>query len=311
MSKEGPKSSVAVLATCAAQQATGKRARTEDGVPACKQSNDKTPHVQIFLDNKIWSLPKYPWQRIDGRCYNVTLSEKDLVGVTIVPDSPTHFNVLPYGPKGMLCTDRDGCGGVVQRGQCLSWKYESLLHVECDTVCADVMVVNIDMQQVVDGNIEKVVCRLFHVKPDPDITQPCWTLGTTEANQRDSWENIAAKCNKMITEMQLQRRLIEVDQTYMLSQLQLHRDMSDSVKQAVTCPVCLQVVSDKVPSLLAPCGHFMCADCHKDYYHAIGIYDSPKCGTCQARTGEDEWQKFYVATGVAAALSKMQAAPVP
>jgi hypothetical protein len=65
--------------------------------------------------------------------------------VTIVPESPTHFNVLPYGPKGMTCTDRDGCGGVVQRGQCLSWKYESLLHVECDTVCADVMVVNIDI----------------------------------------------------------------------------------------------------------------------------------------------------------------------
>jgi hypothetical protein len=96
----------------------------------------------------------------------------------------------------------------------------------------------------------------------------------------------------------------------MLSQLQLYKDMAESVKQAVTCPVCLQVVSDKVPCLLAPCGHFLCAGCHADYYHAIGIYDSPKCGTCQARTGEDEWQKFYVATGVAAALSKMQAAPV-
>jgi hypothetical protein len=287
---------------------TRKRPRTEG-------SNDSNgvPHVQMYIKNKPWSLLQFPWQRIDGRCYKLTLCEHNAVGMGIVPDSPTHFSVMPYGPPGMKCTDRDGCGGVVQRGQFLLWKYNSLLRFESDTVCADVLVVNIDMQEVVDGNIEQLVCRLFHVQSNPNITEPCWLLGTPEANQRDSWENAAIRCQQLVSEMQKSSKLATAEITriaalqlaakqHMDKKLAAYEEMVASITKSATCTFCQHVAPHDKPSMLAPCGHHICKGCHEDYYHGIGDYEDPICITCKRVTLKPEWKKFFVLTSVVTAL---------
>jgi ribosomal protein L37AE/L43A len=57
--------------------------------------------------------------------------------------------------------------------------------------------------------------------------------------------------------------------------------------------------------MLAPCGHFACAGCHRDYFKAIGN-SVQKCGQCNRSAPEKSWHVMWCLTGVATALKKTE-----
>ena len=196
-----------------------KRARTADVVNV----NAFTGHVvQLFHHHKPFSLTNQPWQLIDGPYHNVKINEELVVGLNIIPGLGNSFTVFPYGPEGMKCSTRDGCGGIVQRGQALQWQCNALLRVQAGPYTTDVMVVHLDTKQPIDGamDIEKLVQMIFHVVADADITQPSWLLGSIEANQRDSWQEIA---NSLSAE-RLQMKQVAQDLLIKWTTTQQHHD---------------------------------------------------------------------------------------
>ena len=299
--------------------AVTKRPRTDD---LCKATIASGHVVQMYDHNKPWSLATHAWQVVGPRIFNVKISEEHMVGLNISVSGSEHYEVTPYSPTGIKCTDRDGCGGPVRLGDTLQWKCNHLLHFESGPVCADVMVVFLDIKQPQDGtmHIEKLVRLMFQVDGDFDTTEPCWMPGSIEQNQRDCWKHHANEFSKQTLQLKLeyqsmkqlmqteknamqQQMQAEIDRTQ--KQLQLYKNAVEEITKIATCPVCLELMPEKKPGRLAECGHFVCTGCHEDYYHGIGIYEAPTCSTCQLPAGnKDSWKKFFCMTGVVAAIKK-------
>jgi hypothetical protein len=291
-----------------------KRARTADVVNV----NAFTGHVvQLFHHHKPFSLTNQPWQLIDGPYHNIKINEELVVGLNIIPGLGNSFTVFPYGPEGMKCSTRDGCGGIVQRGQALQWQCNALLRVQAGPFTTDVMVVHLDAKQPIDGamDIEKLVQMIFHVVADADITQPCWLLGSIEANQRDSWQEIAntlsaerVQFKLSLDQLQTQFTLMQQQHTTydeaMQKKLQLYVNTIEEFRQVATCGICHQVMPTIKPCKVAECGHFRCEDCHADYFHALG-FSPAKCHICSAPAPEESWQPSWLMTSIVADLTKL------
>ena len=296
-----------------------KRPRTDD---LCKATNARGHFVQIFDHKKPWSLASHPWQLVGPKVFHVKISEEHMTGLNICVSDGEHYEVTPYAPAGTTCTDRDGCGGPVRLGDTLQWKCNHLLHLESGPVSADVMVVFLDIERPVDGMlyIERIVRGMFHVDGDFDTTEPCWKVGSVEQNQRDYWRHNADAYSKQTLQLKLeyqsmkqlmqtemsamqQQMQAEIDRTQ--QQLQVYKDAIEAITLVAKCPICRGLMSDKKPGMVASCGHFACAGCHEDYYHAIGVYEDPVCSVCQRLVGRKEnWQKFFAMTGVVTAIKQ-------
>jgi hypothetical protein len=308
-----------------------KRPRTED---AFLIRASKALFVQVYDHKKAWSLAKYPWLLVEGPFFTLSLSDEHGMGLNIVRmDSGEHFTVIPYGPEGMQCTDREGCGGVVQRGQKLKWKLNSLLQYECDPVRADIMVVEINLSDAANGclDIENMVRTKFHVAGDFDTTEPCWLSGSITENHCTSWKHHAqehkkealqlyAMSNVLQQQIESQRQDMQQERGEALNalllkhaaemkavqdELQLHKTAIEAIKKATTCSYCLKMVPDRGPCMLAECGHFICGGCHNDYFSALG-YDEPKCSECRQVVPQNTWQTFYGMTAIVAAVKKTE-----
>ena len=287
-----------------------KRPRTEVMIKFTRASG---LYVQIYDHHRPWSLATHRWHLVDSQCFNVTISEQHMMGFNIVSfgseSAREHFTIIPYGPDGLRCTDRDGCGGAVQRGQALRWKCNCLLHFECGPVRADVMVVFIESKEPLDGvmQIEKIVRAMFHVVGDDDITEPCWLQGSIEQNQRDISKHHAAEASKEIVQLKLEyqnmKQLMQAENDRTQQQLQVYKKSIEAITEIAKCSICKDLMSDKKPGMVAPCGHFVCAGCHVDYFHALGN-NSARCDTCFTTTPKGVWQKFFCMTGVVEAIKK-------
>jgi hypothetical protein len=278
----------------------GKRAHTGR---LCKRGTESGYYVQIFEHQKPWSLQTHPWRLVEGPYFNVVLNELHGIGINIVPpacvQSNGHINLLPYGPDGMKIMNRDGCGGTVQRGQALQWKCGSLLHCEYKSkiglVSADVMIIHV--HSIDDCPvIENFVRALFRVTGDDDITEPSWKLGSMEQNECTYWKNHAAELSK-------QNEKLQLDTQAMQKQLEMYKDMHETIQKIATCSVCYEPAPVDDPCMLAACGHFTCKGCYIDYYKAIGT-SIPRCTTCQQVAHKDTWQVMWCMNSVVAALEK-------
>ena len=289
-----------------------KRPRTEVMLKTTRVSG---LYVQIYDHHRPWSLATHRWHLVDSQCFNVTINEQHLMGFNIVSfgseSAREHFTIIPYGPDGLKCTDRDGCGGAVQRGQALRWKCNCLLHFECGPVCADVMVVFIESKERIDGmlHVEKIVRTMFHVVGDDDITEPCWLQGSIEQNQRDISKHHAAEASKEIVQLKLEyqnmKQLMQAQTDRTQQQLQVYKESMEAITKIATCSICIQLMPEKKPGMLAECGHYICAGCHEDYYHGIGPYEAAQCSVCHVAVGpKQNWQKFFCMTGVVEAIKK-------
>jgi hypothetical protein len=122
------------------------------------------------------------------------------MGLNLSVSGGAHYEVTPYGPVGMKCTDRDGCGGPVRLDDTLQWKCNEVLHYQSGAVSVYVMLVFIDIKYPVDGivNVQDIVCDMFQVDADPDIEESCWMLGSIEHNQRVYYKHEAEALSKQI-----------------------------------------------------------------------------------------------------------------
>jgi hypothetical protein len=66
------------------------------------------------------------------------------------------------------------------------------------------------------------------------------------------------------------------------------------------------LVSDKADCKMAACGHWQCAKCLHDYFHALGPHTTAKCPQCQSRAPKLEWRSCYALTGVSAEIQKLK-----
>lgn len=301
-----------------------KRPRTDS---LCKQTTSSGFFVQVYLHNKPWRSSTNPWQFIGQQHFNVKISEN--MGFNIVPPRGTAaadtVTIFPYGPKETKCTSREGCGGIVRIGEALQWKCNQLLHYECDRTAADIMIVCIDIQHIeqtdnANRDLEQAVRAMFFVGGDDDITEPCWKLGSMEKNELVMWKSYSEENSKQTLQQKLDfqnekqqmqaahnavQQQMQAAKDAMQEKLQLYQNAIEAITKIATCPICMELMPEKKPGMLAECGHFICAGCHEDYYHGIGIYEAPTCSTCQLPVGpKDNWKKFYCMTGVVAALKQ-------
>ena len=298
-----------------------KRPRTDS---LCKQTTSSGFFVQVYLHNKPWRSSTNPWQFIGGQHFNVKISEN--MGFNIVPPrsgAPGEtFTIFPYGPTATKCTSREGCGGIVRIGEALEWKCNQLLHYECDRTAADIMIVCIHAQQLFDAgnNKEQIVRAMFSVGGDDDITEPCWKLGSMEKNELVMWKRYSEENSKQTLQQKLDfqaekqqmqaahnavQQQMQAAKDAMQEKLQLYKNAIEAIREIAMCPICKDLMSDRKPGMLSECGHYICAGCHDDYYHGIGIYEAPTCSTCALPVGpKDNWKKFFCMTGVVAALKQ-------
>ncbi len=122
-----------------------KRPRTQEYV---KLNEKYTYYVQKYDHDKKWSLATHPWKAIHGLHFTLTVSEQHGMGVHIVAGDGENICIFPFGPDGVTCRDRTGCGGVVQRGKSLEWKINEILRYECGPVSADIMVVYLNIRDM-------------------------------------------------------------------------------------------------------------------------------------------------------------------
>jgi hypothetical protein len=88
-------------------------------------------------------------------------------------------------------------------------------------------------------------------------------------------------------------------------QLQRYKKAIEAITLVATCGVCNDVVPEKGACMMAPCGHYICAGCFKDYFHAIGN-SRPQCSECSAYAHKETWQSFFCMTGIAAAVNSVK-----
>jgi hypothetical protein len=292
-----------------ADTALAKRPRTQEYV---KLNAKYAYYVQQFHHDKKWSLTTHPWEVIDGLHFTLTLSEHHGMGVHIVAGDGESITVFPFGPDGVKCLDRAGCGGVVQRGKSLQWRVNCLLQYECGPVRADVMVVHLNtdhMRTLENIDIEQAVRAIFHVHGEMETTEPCWRAGSVAENHRDYYKHHAQEYSADLFKLQLgyhkmQRELVSQKEA-LDKQLQLYKKMKDSITQCATCSVCTELAPEDDPCMLAPCGHFLCNGCYRDYFKAIGN-SRPRCGQCLKTAPEQSWHVMWFLTGVATAIKKTE-----
>ena len=303
-----------------------KRPRTHD---LCKATQASGHFVQVFDMHKPWSIATHPWQLVGPKVFNVKINEELLMGLNLCVSGGEHYEVTPYGPVGMKCMDRDGCGGPVRLGDTLQWKCNELLHYESGAVSVYVMLVFIDIKYPLDGivNVQKIVCDMFQVDADPDIEEPCWMLGSIEHNQRDYWkhtsallvkENVNLKLEAQNMQLQMQadkdalqaemqalkrasEQIFERDQI----QLQRYKKAIEAIAKVATCGVCHDMMPEKGACMMAPCGHYICAGCFNDYFHALGN-GRAKCSVCDGYSPKSDWQHFHCFTGIAVAVNSVK-----
>ena len=287
-----------------------KKPRIED---MCKVTQTSAHFIQAYDHKKPWSLAKFPWYHVESHCFKVTLSEERGMGMNLVTTSSEgdHFHVFLYGSDPIHCTDRDGCGGIVQNGHILQWKCNCLLHIECGPVCTDVMVVRVDIQHAVDGCIEDVVRDMFHVeKGEYDMTRPCWLPGSIADNHSASWMQQAQTYSQDYMQLKLgyhklQQQIVAQKQD-MEQQLQRHKNAIKAIAQVVTCAWCKKMVPESFPCKMAACGHFLCTSCHEEYYFSLGI-SQPRCIECRSNPGpKNAWHTVHFLTGVVAAINNIE-----
>jgi len=301
-----------------------KKPRTQDFCTEIKASGH---FVQLYDHKKPWSLMQWPWHHIDSHCFKITLSEERVMGMNIVTtsseDTRDRFHVFLYGSDPIHCTDRDGCGGIVQNGHILHWKCNCLLHIQCGPVCADVMVVHVDVKHAVDGflHVENVVREMYHVEGDYDTNKPCWLPGSIADNYSTSWRQQAHEYSQDFMKLKLgyhklQQQIVaqkqDMEQQHaaemgtVQQELQRHKNAIEAIKQVVKCAFCLKMVPESFPCKMAACGHFLCAGCHEDYYAALGKSNSI-CLECRRNPGaKEDWQTVYCMTAVVAAINKIE-----
>ena len=256
-----------------------------------------------------------PWQHIDKQSFNLKLSQEHKVGINIsTPAYGTateHVTIVPYGPTEIKCTSRDGCGGMMDKGQALDWACNALLRVECVlspvvTFRADVMIVCINIEDGID--IEQAVRDIFNVVGDTD--QPCWLLASIEDNWRHTWMQATGECtaaykllkhNAKETQEKLQAELNDTKE-----QLEKHAAVIDAIEELAKCSMCKTLVSSKAPCQLARCGHWVCAKCLHDYFHGLASFTKPFCVVCKDEVPRLTWQPFYALTGVSEAIQKLK-----
>lgn len=284
-----------------------KRPCVEDRLVPFQKGDISGLYVQTFEKFKPWNLGSRPWMHVDSHCFDVPLNEEHVIGVNIVPSNDEYFTALPYGPKGMKCVNREGCGGIVQRGQQLRWKCGSLLRVEFGAVSVDVMVVRLDVKQDDPGclHIESMVRDMFHVDcRSYATTEPCWLVGSVQENERDRWKYIAEDHERQLVELKAEAHKMQLQRQTDQRDLKTYFHMHTTISLIATCSVCKNLHSEEDPCFLAPCGHFLCEECHKDFFKAIGN-SIPRCSECGRQVPPKErWLAFWVLTGVVAALKK-------
>ena len=214
-------------------------------------------------------------------------------------------------------------------GDTLQWKCNELLHYESGAVSVYVMLVFIDIKYPLDGivNVQKIVCDMFQVDADPDIEEPCWMLGSIEHNQRVYYKHEAEalarttvqlrlQAQNMQLQMQADKDALQAEMQALKSSCEQHLERSriqlqrynkaiEAITLVATCGVCNDVVPEKGACMMAPCGHYICAGCFKDYFHAIGN-SRPQCSECNAYAHKDSWQSFFCMTGIAAAVNSVK-----
>ena len=305
--------------------AVAKRPRTDDLDTVTKNCGH---FVQVHDRNKPWSLATHPWQYVaPGKTFNVKISEQH--GLNIIVAYKEEYEALPYGPAGMKCTDRDGCGGTVRLGDTLQWKNNCLLHYECGDVSVDVMVVlvfNINAQDNII-RVQNTVCDMFQVDADPDIEESCWMLGSIEHNQRVYYKHEAEALSKQIlhitqeyknmklqmqanedalkADMQAANDALQADKIAMQQQLQRHKQTLENLAKIATCSVCMELMPEKMNCMMAPCGHYQCAACFKDYFHGLGA-SRPQCPVCNGYSPKTEWVTFFCMSDIAAAINSVK-----
>jgi hypothetical protein len=255
-----------------------------------------------------------PWQYIDRQSYRMELSKENKIGINIsthARGTTEHVTIVPYGPKEIKCTTRDGCGGFMEKGQALDWACNALLRVECVvspfvTFRTDVIIVHINSQ---DGpvNIEQAVRDIFNVDGDKHL--PCWLPASIADNYRDSWKEAAERVttahellerNATETQEKLQSELTNAKEL-----LQKYDAVIDEIEKLAQCSHCKMLVSSKAPCQVARCGHWVCTKCLYDYFHGLG-HDTPFCGMCNDKVPRLTWQSFYALTCVSAQLKKVR-----
>ena len=309
-----------------------KKARTDEGAAVKRKEYKGGLFVQVYQKGKPWSLQLNPWQYIHTPCFNLQLSQEHNMGINICSaydaDDPELVTLLPYGRLPVKCTGRDGCGSVLQRGQALQWKANCLLHFQCGTVSADVMLVRIDLQHVdPDGalDVESIVRAMFLVDGPDNTTEPCWLPASILENHRDSWKHRADEFSKQITQLHVDKQqlheanlqtiqevtnkldVVKEFTCRLTDKLQVYKDAMLAIEKIATCGVCMELMPEKEACMMAPCGHYICAECFNNYFHGLGA-DRPYCSTCSAYAPKDHWQSFFCMTGIAEAVKKTKQA---
>jgi hypothetical protein len=278
--------------------ALAKRQRTQEYV---KYNERWAFYVQQYHHNKKWSLATHPWEVIHGLHFTLTLSEEHGMGVHIVAGGDDKITIFPFGPDGVKCLDRAGCGGVVQRGKSLEWNVNEILHYECGPVCAVFIIVFLkvsNMQSLENMDIEKAVRAIFHVDSETVTNVPCWLSGSVEENHRDYYQHHVQVYGKDLLKLKLEYQQQQ-------KKLQLYENMKETITKIGTCSVCQELAPEDDPCMLAPCGHFLCIGCYRDYFKAIGN-SVQKCGQCKQSAPERSWHVMWCLTGVATALKKTE-----
>jgi len=254
------------------------------------------------------------WQYINRQSFKLQLNKEHNLGINIctpADGTTAHVTILPYGPEQIKCTSRDGCGGLMDRGQALDWACNALLHVECVvspsfTFRADVIFVHLNGQDV-PVNIEQAVRDIFHV--DGNMHVPCWLSASITDNYLHSWKEAAEKSSAAYellerkakeTQEKLQLELTEAEK-----QLKKYADVIDEIEKLTKCSHCHTLVSKKAPCQLGRCGHWVCTKCVHDYFHALG-HGKPYCAICKDEVPRLTWRPFYALTGVSAQIQKVK-----
>jgi hypothetical protein len=266
-----------------------------------------------------------PWQYIDRQSYRMELSKEHQIGINIsthAHGATEHVTIVPYGPKEIKCTTRDGCGGFMEKGQALDWACNALLRVECVlspflTFRAVVIIVHLNSQ---DGpiNIEQAVRDIFNV--DGDMHVPCWLPASIADNYRQSWKEAAERVTASYellerkakeTQELLEQKAKETQEklqselTDAKEQLKKYDAVIDEIQELAKCSHCKTLVSKKAPCQLGRCGHWVCTKCLYDYFHGLGN-STPFCGMCKDEVPRLTWQPFYALTGVSAQIQKVR-----